>query len=109
LRKGGWIEKTKEFNLAIGLGENTAYESRSLILEPGDRVFLFTDGFGDAVNNEGLRYGDDRVERVVASLRTAEPEALIRELVASVDEFSGEVPQFDDLTCLLATFIERKV
>jgi hypothetical protein len=29
--------------------------------------------------------------------------------MSSVDEFATDAPQFDDLTCVLFTFIEKKV
>jgi len=108
LRKDGSIEKTREFNLAIGLDESTKYQMRSLTLAPRDRLFLFTDGFADAANTVGVRYGDDRLEETVGSLRNLSSDLVIKGLIASVDEFAGNVPQFDDLTCLLATLIERK-
>ena len=108
LRRGGAMEKTKKFNLALGLGENTKYRANSMVLEPLDRLFLFTDGFSDAINKDELRYGDDRLEEVVGSLRASASNDFINGLMKSVDEFAGAVPQFDDLTSLLVTFIERK-
>ena len=109
MKKGGTIEKTREFNLALGLDENTEYRTHSLVLEPLDRLFLFTDGFADAVNRDGLRYGDDRLEEFVAGMRDARSSDFIKGLMSSVDEFAADAPQFDDLTCLLFTFIEKKV
>ena len=108
MRKSGAIEKTREFNLALGLDENTEYRTRSLVLEPCDRLFLFTDGFADAVNREGLRYGDDRLEEFVGSRRDSPANDLVSRLISSVDEFAADAPQFDDLTCVLLTFIERR-
>ncbi len=102
------MEKTTEFNLALGLGENTKYKANSMVLEPLDRLFLFTDGFSDAINKDELRYGDDRLEEVAESLRASASNAFINGLMKSVDKFAGAVPQFDDLTSLLVTFIERK-
>lgn len=109
MRKGGTIEKMSEFNLALGLDENTEYRTHSLVLEPLDRLFLFTDGFADAVNRDGSRYGDDRLEEFVAGVRDARSSDLIRGVMSSVDEFATDAPQFDDLTCVLFTFIEKKV
>jgi len=109
LRQDGALEKMREFNLALGLDENTTYRARSLVLKPFDRLFLFTDGFADAVDKDGQRYGDDRFERVVLGLRKSRSTDFIKDLMRSVDEFAAETPQFDDLTCLLATFIQTKI
>ena len=39
LRRGGAMEKTTEFNLALGLGENTKYRANSMVLEPSIDCF----------------------------------------------------------------------
>jgi sigma-B regulation protein RsbU (phosphoserine phosphatase) len=108
LRKDGRVEKTKAFNLLLGLGETTKYATNSLVLEPSDRLFLFTDGFPDAVNNAGERFSNERLEEEVERLRTLPSREFIDGLIKMVDEFAADAPQFDDLTSLLVTFISRK-
>ena len=44
----------------------------------------------------------------MGSLRASASNDFINGLMKSVDEFAGAVPQFDDLTSLLVTFIEKK-
>ena len=108
LRRNGGVERISEFNLALGLGENTKYKTSSLVLEPQDRVFLSTDGFSDAMNNAEERFGDERLDDVVERLRALPSQQFIDGLMKSVDDFAGGAPQFDDLTSLLVTFIARK-
>lgn len=108
LRRGNGVEEISAFNLPLGLDEKAKYRGNSLILEPGDRLFLFTDGFVDAINNEEARFGDDRLHEVVERLRALPSQNFIRDLMKSVDDFAGSTPQFDDLTALLVTLIARK-
>ena len=108
LRKDGRVEKTEAFNLALGLVETTKYKTSSLILEPCDRLFLFTDGFTDAVNNAEERFSDERLEEVVARLRVLPSREFINDLMKAVDDFAADAPQFDDLTSMLVTVIARK-
>jgi serine phosphatase RsbU (regulator of sigma subunit) len=108
LRKGGVVEKISTFNLPLGIGETTKYKTNSLILEPGDRVFLFTDGFTEAHNTEGDLFGDDRLGDVVETLRATPSQDFTGALMKSIDEFACGAPQFDDLTALIATVIARK-
>ena len=107
LRSGNRVEKISTFNLPLGVQEKAKYKTNSLILEPGDRVFLFTDGFVDAINNEGARFGDEQLHEVVETLRALPSQDFVRDLMKSVDNFADSAPQFDDLTALLATVIAR--
>src|SRR4030095_16227497 len=100
LRKTGAIDTVPESNLPLGLGESTKYQTSSFILQPGDQMFLFTDGFTDAVNSEGVRFGDKRLVETIKHLRTHEPDCLVPELMKSIDAFAGSEPQFDDMTAL---------
>jgi serine phosphatase RsbU (regulator of sigma subunit) len=108
LRSGNRVEKISTFNLPLGVQEKAKYKTNSLILEPGDRMFLFTDGFVDAINNEEARFGDERLHEVVETLRALPSQDFVRDLMKSVDNFAGSAPQFDDLTALLATVVARK-
>src|SRR5258705_1787276 len=98
LRKGGVVEKISTFNLPLGIGETTKYKTNSLILEPGDRVFLFTDGFTEAHNTEGDLFGHDRLVDGVETLRATPSQDFTGALMKSIDEFACGAPQFDDLT-----------
>jgi serine phosphatase RsbU (regulator of sigma subunit) len=108
LRNGNGIEKISSVNLPLAIDERTKYKTSSLVLEPGDRVFLCTDGFTDAVNDEGTRFGDERLSEAVNQLRLLPSQDFVHPLLKSVDDFAGSAPQFDDLTALLVTVIARK-
>ena len=70
--------------------------------------FLCTDGFTDAVNDEGTRFGDERLSEAVNQLRLLPSQDFVHPLLKSVDDFAGSAPQFDDLTALLVTVIARR-
>ena len=108
LRSDSTVEEISTFNLPLGLEGKAEYKTNSLTLEPGDRLFLFTDGFVDAVNGENVRFGDERLHEVVQKFRAHPSQDFIRNLMKSVDDFAGSTPQFDDLTALIATVIARK-
>ena len=78
------------------------------MLDPGDQLLLFTDGFIDAVNSEGDRFGDERFHELVDRTRALPKNAIVPELIKSIDDFAGGEPQFDDLTAVLIDAIARK-
>jgi len=108
LRKDRPLETIAVSNLPLGIAQNTKYLSKSFVLDPGDRMILFTDGFVDAVNTEGLHFGDERMHDTVERLRSLQPDRFVPELLRSIDDFAGTAPQFDDLTAVLVNAIARK-
>jgi sigma-B regulation protein RsbU (phosphoserine phosphatase) len=108
LRESKAIETVQVSNLPLGLDEKARYKTDSLILDPGDRLLLFTDGFVDAVNSEGDRFGDERFQDQVERIRAFPSNEIVPELIRSIDDFAGGEPQFDDLTAVLIDAVARK-
>lgn len=99
----GAVQALETHNAAIGLLPEMAYATQELQLQPGDTVFLGTDGIVEAVDPAGEQFGE---ERLLALLRTCEPsrpEALVERVMGAVQAFSSPVP-FDDITCLALTY-----
>ena len=74
-------------------------------MNPGDRLFLYTDGVTEAKNPEGERFGNDRLLRALNDDRVTGNESLILRVKAAVDHFAGAEPQFDDITMVSLTFL----
>jgi CRP-like cAMP-binding protein len=108
LRKGKAIETLAVSNLPLGLDDRAKYKTESIDLDPGDRLLLYTDGFVDAVNVEGQRFGDERFLELAEGLRLLPASGLIPSLMKSIDDFAGDEPQFDDLTAEQIDAIARK-
>jgi len=77
-------------------------------MNPGDRLFLYTDGVTEAKNAAGERFGNDRLIRALNDDRLIGNESLILRVKAAVDLFAGEEPQFDDITMVSLTFLGNK-
>ena len=69
-------------------------------LNPGDRMFVYTDGLPEATNANKELYGTDRMLEVLNGDIDVTPKKLLENITESVDEFVGEADQFDDLTML---------
>ncbi len=79
--------------------DTVKYIKMELDLEPGDVIFLYTDGVPEATDSNGQLYGDDRLLDLVNSLpKDISMEPLCGIVKESVDLFVGEAPQFDDIT-----------
>ena len=81
--------------------EGVRYRANEITLNPGDRLFLYTDGVTEATNTENKLYGEDRLLAFMNQSSAVEATELLPALKANIDEFVGEAPQFDDITMLM--------
>lgn len=86
--------------LPIGIFEGLLYEQLHVRLDPGDLVLCYTDGVVEAHSPTGTLFGFERLEALVAQVPHLAPEPLIEAILMAVREFSGVMPQQDDLTLL---------
>ena len=75
----------------------TDYEIR---MEPGDKLFVYTDGIPEAHNGELEMFGIERMVDTLNRNREEKPEDLLKAVQKAVDAFVGDAEQFDDLTML---------
>ena len=98
---GGQFEIVKDkHGLVVGGMPGTKYEEYELRLQPGSKLFVYTDGVPEAIDGSGELFG---MERTLAALndKTGEnPEGILKNVRKHVDEFVQEAEQFDDLTML---------
>lgn len=102
LRKGNEVEiLKKKGGLALCIDGSFAYVSATFQLQPGDALFLYTDGVPDANNLTGERFGIQRVRDLLKPVAdTATPQQINKLVLDSLQTFIGEAPQFDDITAL---------
>ncbi|MBR4461399.1 MAG: serine/threonine-protein phosphatase [Erysipelotrichaceae bacterium] len=87
-------------SFVIGALPEANYSEYEIQMEPGDKLFLYTDGIPEAVNREKAQYGTDRLIQALNVVKNADPDVILKYVKASVDRFVGEAEQFDDLTML---------
>ena len=80
-----------------------ALTKESMQLSKGDLLFLYTDGVTEAQNSDRALFGDDRLLAAAAGSPDM-PEDFCGEMLAAVNAFSGDAPQFDDITMLAVKY-----
>jgi len=100
---GGHVRELAAPGVILGAFSKTGLESRSLILEPGDTIVLYTDGVTEARDGSRGLFGDERlVEAVAHAAQTGESaEGVMESVLVAVSGFCGTTEQADDLTMVV--------
>ena len=86
--------------MMVGTMPMAKYRDYELQMEPGSKIFVYTDGVPDANNPAGERYGTNRLETALNQTASGSPEQILRFIRTDVDAFADGAKQFDDLTML---------
>jgi sigma-B regulation protein RsbU (phosphoserine phosphatase) len=90
--------------MALGIQPGRHYGERSLQLQGGETLFLYTDGVTEAMDARGNLYSEGRLESALIRFQALTPEAMCRELLADIGSFVGQNEQSDDITLLALRF-----
>jgi sigma-B regulation protein RsbU (phosphoserine phosphatase) len=104
LRADGRVEKFGAGGLPIGLIPGADYEDTEIVLAPGDRLFLMSDGLTECPGIDGNDLGDDGLARMVARLTDLPGPALMEALVWDLTEFAGTDHFADDVSGVLLDY-----
>ena len=97
-----WLKSKPGFVLA-GM-EDIQYHQNAIALEPGDMVYLYTDGVTEASNVNDELFGDSRLLQIMNNKMDIGLKDLIAYVKEKVDTFAGEREQFDDITMLVMEY-----
>lgn len=86
--------------IPLGMFRNVHFPPHRVTLDPGDALFLYTDGLTEARNPAGAEYGLPRIRTLAARHAALEPSGLISECLSDLLTFGEGSKQGDDLTLL---------
>jgi len=93
-----WLRPT---GAAIGLAESFIFTTGTVVLAPGDILFLYTDGVTEAMNSKEEEFGEGRLAQLVQQKSGSSPKDLIAQLHHALHEFVGSRSFSDDLTIVV--------
>ena len=77
------------------------WKEETVKLEPGEFIFVFTDGIPEAMNRRGDQFGDERLEKFVLDNRDKPAELLLNSMMTEVGKFIGDYSRSDDITAII--------
>jgi sigma-B regulation protein RsbU (phosphoserine phosphatase) len=99
LPQGGSATLLEVTGLPVGVG-SANYREMVVKLEPGERLFLYSDGVTQARNPDGEHLGSRRLLSTLEETRRLSLEASLENLLRRVEEWCGDAPRRDDLSIL---------
>lgn len=87
--------------LALGIIKQDFEQAEKVKVEPGDRVYAYSDGITEVINVNEEEFGQARFEQLIEQLLTSQAE--INFLSDTVNQYRGEAEQFDDVTLMELT------
>ena len=94
--------------LVIGGMPGVRYKETELRLEPGTKLFAYTDGVPEATDVDKTMFGMERMLAALNRARDADPAQTLRCVRGAVDDFVKDAEQFDDLTMLCLEYYGTK-
>ena len=100
-RKDGEFELIKErHSPPLGCMENIDYKEHSIMLYPGDIIYVYTDGVTEANNSKRELFGEKRMLKALDLPCEGDMIILNKNIRDSIKRFIDGAQQFDDITML---------
>ena len=102
LRNGAPISVSDDGGMPLGLVDDDDFRDVSLQLQPGDRLFLYSDGFLEQARpSDEEQFGDERLQSLLVSLvGTPGPQLVLRSIDA-LTEWAGGKRFADDMSLVM--------
>ncbi len=100
-RAGGEFELSKyRHSPAVATLPGLKFRENEFKLEPGDSLFVYTDGVTEATDAEDKLFKTTRLLEALNKEPDADPKRVCEIVTEEIDKFVGDAPQFDDITML---------
>lgn len=98
-----WLKTQPDFILA-GM-EDMSYNQSEITLQPGDELFMYTDGITEAVNNENTLFSEPRLLDVANKYMDMTLREFSLSIKREIDLFAEGAEQADDITMLSLRYL----
>lgn len=85
----------------LGMIRDRTWSRATVMVQPDDRLVLYTDGINEAANMAGEQFGEERIVRLIQSYAGDHAHLIRDALIAAVRSFVGGAVQGDDMTLLV--------
>jgi sigma-B regulation protein RsbU (phosphoserine phosphatase) len=85
----------------LGMFDCASYQSRTLHLNNGDILVVYSDGLTDAHYQQEEMFGEERLLKLIQQEGPSGSHALEQKLLQAIEAFTQGMPQTDDITFVI--------
>lgn len=101
MMRDGKVTRLHLEGVPLGLLENREYDETVYDVQRGDLIGLFSDGFEDQANAEGVPFGQADLRRSFQRHKKLAPGLMFDKVLADMDKYRGAIPIHDDQSALV--------
>jgi len=102
IRAGGGLDKLGGGGVILGILPIATYKEAVTEMQPGDVLVMFSDGVTEQPNPQDEDFGEERLAKLVSSIREKPAAEIVETIESAVTEFAQGVPAADDITVVVA-------
>jgi sigma-B regulation protein RsbU (phosphoserine phosphatase) len=76
-------------------------DEKTIDIDQGDLLVLYTDGVTEAVNKQEAQFGEEHLIKLIQKNHNLQVEDLKNKIIDEVYDFASGTPQADDITLLV--------
>ncbi|MBJ6723988.1 SpoIIE family protein phosphatase [Geomesophilobacter sediminis] len=101
----GMFQELDTDGLILGVRKDVAFEEKSIAVEPGDILLLYTDGITESENPKEEMFGQERLCEVLAAHSHKNAAGIIAAILNALSAFSRNTISKDDISLLVFKFL----
>jgi phosphoserine phosphatase RsbU/P len=90
---------------ALGPVRDAYFPITTMEMRADDKLLLYTDGLVEAINEEGVEFGYDRLLKMMSVCGATPPDQLVETIAKEMDTYRGRAPLSDDCSLLVIHFV----
>jgi sigma-B regulation protein RsbU (phosphoserine phosphatase) len=95
------FKNLKGKGMPLGVTADAEYEESACEIQPGQIIFISTDGIRETRNEKGGMFGKDRLQQILRQYAKESAHTIKGAILEAVTEFRGNKEQEDDLTLVV--------
>jgi PAS domain S-box-containing protein len=99
------LEKTG--GLVLGIAGDFEFSSKRIVLDEGDKLFLYTDGITESTNKAREFFSEKRLEKALALFKDKSIREVSSGVINEVKDFYQGEPQADDITIMILKYLSH--
>lgn len=101
IRDGAIKHSLKATGMLLGVIEDVEYESASIMMEPNDILFMYSDGITEAMNDAEEEMGIEKMSEVLIQNADNSAMEMQNAVLQEVKKYAAGHPQSDDITIMV--------